>query len=203
MCQEDGFKIETRPQYPNRVEGTEQLKATNSAINVVAKSMGPGYTEVIQGASQMEGSSKSPVNTSTHNKGNVKTGLLVCQSGKSDQDNGPKMVVPDSWEDIPDQVPLDLGPNFSAPREDAICVDGSKGAKKASFVPTDNAETTPGSNGALEPTNTDGPSIVNHENSNNVVYMLLALSPNLIKAWHTATVVVTKLPSRKEDKGPP
>ena len=92
------------------------------------------------------------------------------------------MVVPDSWEDIPDQVPPDLGPNFSAPREEAICVDGFKGAKKASFVPTDNAETTPGSNGALEPTNTDDPSIVNHENSNNVVYMLLALSPNLMKA---------------------
>lgn len=42
VYQEDGFKIQTRPQYPNRVEGTEQLEATNSAINVVAKSMGPG-----------------------------------------------------------------------------------------------------------------------------------------------------------------
>ena len=80
------------------------------------------------------------------------------------------MVVPDSWVDIPDEVPPDLGPNFSAPREEASCVDGSKGTKKASFVPTDNVEITTGCNGAFEPTNTDGPSIVTHENSINVVH---------------------------------
>ena len=44
--------------------------------------MGPGYPEVIQGPSQMEGSSENLVDSSAHNKDNVKIDLVVCQPGK-------------------------------------------------------------------------------------------------------------------------
>ena len=67
--------------------------------------MDPGYPQVIQGASQMEGFSKNLIDSSSHNEDNVKTNLVFCQPGKSDQDNGSKVVVLDSWEDIPDEVP--------------------------------------------------------------------------------------------------
>ena len=67
--------------------------------------MNPGYPQVIQGASQMEGFSKNLIDSSSHNEDNVKTNLVFCQPGKSDQDNRPKVVVLDSWEDIPDEVP--------------------------------------------------------------------------------------------------
>ena len=97
--------------------------------------MGAGYPEVIQRASQMEGSSKNSVDTSTHDKANVKTDLQVCSHGKSNQDHGLMMVVPDSWEDIPDEVPPDQGPNLcetgSASRDEIIRDGGSKAAKKS------------------------------------------------------------------------
>ena len=44
--------------------------------------MGPGYLEVLEGASQTESSSKNPVNISTHNK-DVKTDLVASQPGRS------------------------------------------------------------------------------------------------------------------------
>ena len=152
----------------------------------------------------MEGSSKNLIDSSSHNKYNVKTNLLFCQPGKSDQDNGPKVVVLDSWEDIPDEVPQIQDLIFLLIfREETTCVDGSQGPEKASFVSTDNAETTTGSNGALEPTNTDGYSIVNHENSNNVVHASSPISKSNESLDVTATVVATKLSHRKKDKVPP
>ena len=45
--------------------------------------MGPGYPEVLEGASQTESSSKNPVNISTHNK-DVKTDLVASQPGRLD-----------------------------------------------------------------------------------------------------------------------
>ena len=59
----------------------------------------------------------------------------------------------------------DKGPNFSSPREEATCADSSNRNKIASFVSTNNAETTPGCYDALELPNKDGPSIVNNVNS--------------------------------------
>ena len=150
----------------------------------------------------MEGFSKNLIDSSSHNEDNVKTNLVFCQPGKSDQDNRPKVVVLDSWEDIPDEVPQIQDLIFLLIfREETNCVDGSQGPEKALFVFTDNAETTTGCNGALEPTN--GYSIVNHENSNNVVHASSPISKSNESLDATATVVATKLSHRKEDKVPP
>ena len=168
--------------------------------------MGAGYPEVIQRASQMEGSSKNSVDTSTHDKANVKTDLQVCPHGKSNQDHGLMMVVPDSWEDIPDEVPPDQGPNLcetgSASRDGDIRDGGSKAAKKASFVSAGNTEKTPDYNGALEPTNTNGPPIENHGNTKNVVHDSSPISKSNEGLGASAIVVPTKLSSRKEVHGP-
>ena len=80
-----------------------------------------------------------------------------------------RIMVPNSWEDNPDEVPPDKGPNFPSPREEATCADSSNRNKRASFVSTDNAETTPGCNDALELPNKDGPSIVNNVNSDSSI----------------------------------
>ena len=71
-----------------------------------------------------------------------------------------RIMVANSWEENPDK-----GPNFSSPREEATCADSSNRNKIASFVSTNNAETTPGCNDALELPNKDGPSTVNNVNS--------------------------------------
>ena len=47
VCQEDGWTIDTRPQYPDRVERNEQFETNNAANKVVAESMSPGYPEVV------------------------------------------------------------------------------------------------------------------------------------------------------------
>ena len=122
VYEEDGFIIDTRRSHPNRVEDTA------SEIIVIAKTMGLGYPEVLEGASQTETSSKDPVNISTHNK-DIETDLVASQPGRSDKDNGPKEKVPDSWEDIPDEVPPDIGPNFSASRKEATCAESSTATK--------------------------------------------------------------------------
>ena len=96
VYQESGLTIDTRPQYPDRVEGNKQLEANYATNNVVAESMGPGYPEVVRGAPQMESSSRNPVITSTHDEVAVKNDLTIFQSGKSYQDNGFKIVAPPS-----------------------------------------------------------------------------------------------------------
>ena len=167
VYQEGGFIIDTRLSYPKRVEETECPEGTTSEINVIAKTMGPGYPKVLEGASQTETSSKTPVNISTHNK-DVETDLVDSQPGKYDQDNGPKEMVPNPWEDIPDEVPPDIGPNFSAPREETTCTDSSNRDKIACFVSTNNAKTTPSCNDTLELPNKDGPSVVYNVTSGSV-----------------------------------
>ena len=71
-----------------------------------------------------------------------------------------RIMALNSWEDNPDK-----GPNFPSPREKATCAGSSNPNKLASFVSTNNAETTPGCNDALELPNKDGPSTVNNVNS--------------------------------------
>ena len=198
VYEEDGFIIDTRHSRPNRVEDTACPEGTTSEIIVIAKTMGLGYPEVLEGASQTETSSKDPVNISTHNK-DVETDLVVSQPGRSDKDNGPKEKVPDSCEDIPDEVPPDIGPNFSASRKEATCAESSNRDKIASFVSTDNAETTPGCNDALELPNKDGPSIVHNVNSDSMVHASSPISKSNESLEATATVVATKLTSRKGD----
>ena len=97
----------------------------------------------------------------------------------------------------------DIGPNFSAPREEVNCADSSNCNTIASFVSTDNDETTPGGNDALELPNKHSPSIVNNVNSDSVVHASSPISKSNESLETTATVVATKLTSRKGDKGPP
>ena len=64
IYQEDGFIIDTRPSYPNRVEETECPEGTTSEINIIANTIGPGYPELFEGVSQTKSTSKNPVNIS-------------------------------------------------------------------------------------------------------------------------------------------
>ena len=82
VYQEDGYTIESRPGFPYREERNEQLEKANSASNVLTKSMGAGYPEVIQGISQMEGPSKNSEDTSTYDKNNVETDLRIMDPRK-------------------------------------------------------------------------------------------------------------------------
>ena len=123
--------------------------------------MGPGYSGVLEGASQTESSSKDPVITCTHNK-DVEIDPAASQLGKSNQDNGPKADVPESWEDISEKVPPDTEPDSSKPLEKTTCVDSSNRDIAASFVSANNADTTPGYNDTLELSNKDGPPILNN-----------------------------------------
>ena len=79
---------------------------------------------------------------------------------------------------------------------------GSKATKQTSFVSTDNAETTPGCVGALEPTNTDGP-LKNHGNSKTVVRASIPISKSSDGLGATAMMVTTKPSTTLEDKGSP
>ena len=83
VYQDDGFTIDTRPSYPSRPEQTECPEGTTSESNVIAQTMGPGYPEVLEGASEAEGSSKNPVNISTNNS-DVKTDLVASQPRRLD-----------------------------------------------------------------------------------------------------------------------
>ena len=94
VCHEGGWTIDTRPQYPDRVERNEQFETNNAANKVVAESMGPGYPEVVRGTPQIERSSRNSIVNSTHIEVVAKTDLAVRQSGKSNQDNGSKIMAP-------------------------------------------------------------------------------------------------------------
>ena len=94
-------------------------------------------------------------------------------------------------------MPPVTGPVSSRPLEKTTCVDSSNRDNAASFVSANNTETTPGCNDALEPPNKDDPPILND------VYVSSPISKANESLEATATVVATKLSSRKADKGPP
>ena len=164
--------------------------------------MGPGYPEVVRGTPQMESSSRNPVVTSTHTEVAVKTDLAVRQSGKSDQDNGSKIMAPVSWGDIPDELPPDRGPTSSVSWGESSCVGESKRASGASRVSADNAETLPSCNGGFDQADTVGPPPVNHEDHNKAIHASSPIPKYNESLEATTTIVATKLSSRKEDKGP-
>ena len=112
VYQEDGYTIETRPAFPYKEERNEQLEKVNLASNVLTKSTGAGYPEVIQGASQMKAPLKNSDDTTTHDKNNVNTNLGVNRYGKANQDHESKTKIPYCWEDIPVDITLDPAPNL-------------------------------------------------------------------------------------------
>ena len=167
-----------------------------SKSNVVTKTMGPGYPEVIRGASQIGSFSNDSDHSCTHNK-DKKIDQVASQIEKSNQDNGPETTVPESWEELQNELPPVTGPVSSRPLEETTCVDGSNRNNAASFISAKNAETTLGCNDALEPSNKDDPPILKD------VYVSSPISKANESLEATATVVATKLSSRKADKGPP
>ena len=164
--------------------------------NVITKTMGPGYPEVIGGASQIEPSSNDSANSCTHNK-DAKIDQVASQIEKSDQDNQPETAVPESWEELQNDVPPVTGPVSYRPLERTTCVDSSNRKNAASFVSANDPKTTPGCNDALEPPHKDDPQILND------IYVSRPISKANESFEATATVVATKLPSRTADKGPP
>ena len=84
--------------------------------------------------------------------------LVVCQTGRSNQNSRIGSEVSNSWENILDEPP-DLESNCvtdSVSQEKATLDGGPKSSKEVSVVSTDNAETTTDCVGALDSTNTDG-----------------------------------------------
>ena len=164
--------------------------------NVITKTMGPGYPEVIGGASQIEPSSNDSANSCTHNK-DAKINQVASQIEKSDQDNQPETAVPESWEELQNDVPPVTGPVSYRPLERTTCVDSSNRKNAASLVSANDPKTTSGCNDALEPPHKDDPQILND------IYVSRPISKANESLEATATLVATKLPSRTADKGPP
>ena len=164
--------------------------------NVITRTMGSGYPEVIGGESRIEPSSIDSANSSTHNKG-TKTDQVAPQIMRPDQDNGPETAVPESWEELQNEIPSVTGPVSSKPLEKITRVSGSNRHNAASFVSDNNAETTPGCNDALEPPNRDDLPKLNDG------YVSSPISKGNERLEATATVLATKLSSRTADNGPP
>ena len=161
----------------------------------ITRTMGPDYTEVIGGESQIEPSSNDSANSSTHNKG-TKIDQAAPQTIKPDQENGPETEVPYSWEELQNEVPPATEPVSCKPLEKITYVESSNHDNAASFVSANNAVTTPGCNDALGlPNKADPPSL-------NDIYVSSPISKVNESLEATATVVAAKLSSRKADKGP-
>ena len=95
-----------------------------SKSNVATKTMGLGYPEVIRGASQTGSSSNDSDNSCTHSQ-DTKIDQVASQIEKSDQDNGPETTVPDSWEELQNELPPVTRPVSCRPLGETTCVDSS------------------------------------------------------------------------------
>ena len=92
VYQEDGYTIDTRPAYPDRIDENKGREDNTLKKDVITKTMSAGFPEVLGGASQIESSSKDSINTCTPIK-DVKIDQVTPQIGRSDQDNGPETVT--------------------------------------------------------------------------------------------------------------
>ena len=186
----------TRPCYPD--SETDDPVDNTSETKVTVKTMGPGYPEVLERTPITESFSKKEANTNTQNRV-FKTNLVASRLEKSNHDTGPGTTVPIDWGNEHVGMSSDTGPCSSAPQEKATCVDSSNRDNAASLIPANIAGTTPGCNDALELPNKEDPSIF----SNSEVHASSTVSKSNESLNATATVVATKLSSRKGDKKPP
>ena len=115
VYQEDGYTIDTRPAYPDRIDENKDSEYILKS-NVITKTVGTGYPESLGKASQIESSSQDSVNTCTHNK-DVNIDQVASQIGKSDQDNGLETEGPESWEELHDEVAPVTEPDSHRPLE--------------------------------------------------------------------------------------
>ena len=115
VYQEDGYTIDTRPAYPDRIDENKDSEYILKS-NVITKTVGTGYPESLGKASQIESSSQDSVNTCTHNK-DVNIDQVASQIGKSDQDNGLEREGPESWEELHDEVAPVTEPDSHRPLE--------------------------------------------------------------------------------------
>ena len=116
---------------------------------------------------------------------------------KSDKDNGPETAVPESWEELQNEMSHAIGPVSSEPLERTICVDGPNRDNAALCISANNAETTQDCNDALGPPNRKVIPKLNDESVSRPSFKGNESSEA------TATVLATKLSSRTADKGPP
>ena len=164
--------------------------------SVTTKTVGSGFSELMGGESQIESSSNDSVNSNTHSKG-TKTDQVASQPMKSNQDNGPETAVPESWEELQNEMPHATGSVSSEPLERTICADGPNRNNVALCISADNAETTQDCNDALEPPNRKVIPKLNDESVSRPSFKGNESSEA------TAMVLATKLSSRTTDKGPP
>ena len=160
--------------------------------------MGPGYRGVMIGPPITESSSEKHVNINTQNEVS-ETNLIASRLEKSNHGIGPATPGPIEWGDDHAEMPSNTGPCSSDLQEKATCVDGSKRNTAASLIPADNAGTISGCSDALAPPNKECPSVF----PNGEVHASSPVSKSNESLSATATVVATKLSSRKGDKGPP
>ena len=170
-------------EYPDKEDTVPQ---SEFAVQV----MGPSDPEVVTKPII------SPVNHVFDTQNEMLDNPMASGLEESNHASGPVITRPVRWEDIPDQVPSDLGPISSTLPERATCIDGSNRDVAASLVPATDAGTEPGCNDALEPPN----------KVNSLVFPNgEVLSPDPVSKSDdslnaTATAVATKLSSRTGDK---
>ena len=210
------------PQTQPLTHPTTDTHEDISKNNVVTKTVGPGYPEVIRGTPQTESSSNDSGNSRTHNK-DAKIDQVASQTEKSDQENGPETAVPESWEELQNEVPPVTGPDGNemhkklgqmaweeTPNKDTStpeksvtvskgetnCPGSSRPAEGTPAVSTNNAETSEGHTGGLHHASTADPPT---QESTHVS----CPNPDPDKALEaTAKTVDTKTQFRKEDVGP-
>ena len=107
--------------------------------------MGPSDPEVVTKPTI------SPVNHVIDTQNEMPDNPMASGLEESNHATRPVITRPVRWEDIPDQVPSDLGPILSTLPERATCIDGSNHDIAASLVPATDAGTEPGCNDALAP----------------------------------------------------
>ena len=148
---------------------------------------------------------------------------VASQIEKSDQDNGPETAVPESWEELQNEVPPVTGPDGNemhkklgqmaweeTPNKDTStpeksvtvsggktdCPGSSRPAEVTPAVSTNNAETSEGHTGGLDHASTADPTT---QESTHVS----CPNPDPDKALEaTVKTVDTKTQFRKEDVGP-
>ena len=225
----DGEFMEPYGNVPGSMDPPTQLLThpstdTHEGIlknKLVTKTMGPGYPEVIGGASQIESFSNDSVNSCTHK--DAKIDQVASQIEKSDQDNGPETAVPESWEELENEVLPVTGPDGDEickklgqmaweeiPNKDTPtpgksvtvsggetdCPGSSRPAEVTPAVSTNNAETSEGHTGGLGHTSTVDP-------PTQEATQISSPNPDPDKALEaTVKTVDTKTQFRKEDVGP-
>ena len=182
VYKENVIAYDTRPVYPDR--------------DVVTESMGLGYPEVIQSASQVGSSLSNPDVANTH--ANVTSAIdpTVSQPGKSPQDAWHRNLDQSPCHKIPDRIPPASEDTLPASWGETDCPGRSRLTDVTSIVSANNAGAPRDRSGDLGQTSPVGPPI--HEAIRSSYPT--PVSDEALDA--TAKVVEAKTRFRKEDIEP-